>query len=286
MNLIECGELYTLDSKNFISNDNKNIKLSEETKNVSNVIIDYVVRLFQCFPSAVYVRGSCLKRKISDPTVCDIDLLFVFADKDCDKIREQELQMGFYKIRYFKDKNKLDSCKHKKNIENKISNFLGFSVQTDLKFMSEEMFIDDKYTRFFCKKIYGFNDLSISTLHLDTLNEISHEIAQIKINHLNKDLNLIKNCLSNNANIEDVKKDTIKRVIKLFYRYCSWDLFLKNGVYSRDLYYCHQIIVEKYKNYLNDLNEILDLFLNTDLYSNERIISVIDKITHFISNYQ
>jgi hypothetical protein len=283
MNFIKCGELYKLDYENVIQNNNKNVQLFRETKNIVDIIIEYVYEIFEFDPNSVYLRGSCLYRKISDPTVCDIDLLFVFEDGDYEEIYKKESEIGFYKFRYFKKQNELIVCKHKKNIENKISSLLGFLIQTDLKFMSKKMFIDDQYTRFFSKKIYGYGkDLSLSKLHLSSLNQIFFEIINVKIHTLNKHLFFIKNCLLCKNVSENDKNNMVKIVIKLFYRYFSWNLFLQKNVYSRDLYYCHQIMIEKYSNFSNDLENISDLFLNVSEYDTNQIINVIDKIIYFI----
>lgn len=284
MNFVKCGDLYEVNYENVIKNDNINIRLFEETQNVVNIIIEYVYKIFEFHTISVYLRGSCLNRKISDPTVCDIDLVFVFEDDDYEQIHKKECEISFYKLRYSKKQNKLFGCTHKKNIETKISNLLGFSIQTDLKFMSKTVFIDDQYTRFFCKQIYGNGeDLSLSKLHLNNLKEIFLEIINVKIYILSKHLLFVKKCLlCENVSI-NYKDSMVKIVIKMFYRYFSWNLFLQKNVYSRDLYYCHKIMVEKYSNFSNDLENISDLFLNVNEYDTNQIINVINKIIHFIN---
>ena len=49
-----------------------------------------------------------------------------------------------------------------------------------------------------------------------------------------------------------------------------------------EVYECYKVMVEQYPNYSDDLNDIMNLFLNIEEYSEEKIIMDLNKII-FIS---
>ena len=80
MKFHECGQIYKLNSDNLISNNLKNIKIKTETSDVLSYVIDSVFDIFDVEPNSVYLRGSCVDRSLSDSSVIDLDLIFVFDD--------------------------------------------------------------------------------------------------------------------------------------------------------------------------------------------------------------
>ena len=63
------------------------------------------------------------------------------------------------------------------------------------------------------------------------------------------------------VNLIKDKNDT-QRIIKRFYRSFGIMELLNNKLYSRDIYYCHNALIENYPKHATSLNEILDIFLN------------------------
>ena len=81
MKFQKCGQLYKFNSDNIITNKIETIEIVEETKSIVDFIVSSTIDIFDCEPNSVYLRGSCIDRKIENDTTIDIDVVFVFDDK-------------------------------------------------------------------------------------------------------------------------------------------------------------------------------------------------------------
>ena len=123
--------------------------------------------------------------------------------------------------------------------------------------------------RFLCKKVYGEKDLSISKKSkseiIDWIDERYDKWISRMILYMREDK-------------ETLNYEVIRSDIKLFFRDFSLKFMVENGEFSKSLNKCHRVMVENYPYYSDDLDDILNLFLNIEEYSKEKIITNLNKI--------
>lgn len=290
MKFHECGQIYKLNSDNLISNNLKNIKIKTETSDVLSYVIDSVFDIFDVEPNSVYLRGSCVDRSLSDSSVIDLDLIFVFDDDQYyQQIYKKKTDMSFCSFPYLEDENKMIIAKEQKTIEDQILSRFGKHIEIDIDMFSEEIFLDDIIKRFYSKKIYGSGkDFSLSELSEDTLLDISeNDVLPHRKELCLKKLTKLKNFLYMKSSFEcNLRNRLTKSLIKLFLRKYSFDLLLKEKSFSKDVYYCFNSIEKNYSEHSVYLREILDLFLNTDSYSDGDVRLLLSKLEYLIYEFE
>ena len=252
MKLKNLGKTYTLDSENNFSLE-KDIKLSQEVINFVDIILDYFRKNINIEIHSAYLRGSCLERNIIDNDTMDIDMIIVhendsfqpygFLDKECtDEI------IKIMKSSY------------------------GFSVYPDVRIDHIDHFLNSPQIRFLCKTVYGEKDLSL-------LKRSKSEIINWIDEHYNAWIHRIVRQIKEDK--ETLNHDEIRSDIKLFFRDLSMKFMIENGEFSKSLTKCHRVMIENYPYYSDDLDDVMDLFLNIEEYSKEKIITVLNKILLF-----
>lgn len=258
MKLKNLGKVYTLDSDNNFDLQ-KDITLSEDVMGFVNIILDYFREVVCIDIHSAYLRGSCLERNVVDDDTLDIDVTIVY---------ENDLSQSFTKI-------------FTKECSNKIIKIMkssyGFSVYPDVKIIHMDDFLKLSHVRFLSKKIYGKKDLSLSKRSksemIDWIDERYDEWISRVIQYIREDKRIL--------NHDDIRSD-----IKLFFRNFSIKLMVENGEFSMNLNKCHKVMVENYPYYSDDLDDILNLFLNIEEYSKEKIITDLNKIILFARSIQ
>ena len=129
----------------------------------------------------------------------------------------------------------------------------GFSLRPDVGFYSKSLWLYNPINRFYARRIAGNEDLSIQSLDL---NEALLFQQQIIDEQYVSCLNKIKN---NNGD-----PFYFQNIIKQFYRTFGTLELLKNKMLSRDIYYCHTALVERYPEHSESLQKILHSFLNPE----------------------
>ena len=230
--LFETGNLYKANNENIFIN-NKNYIFSKLLKNIINICIDYIkLNMNIDYLHSIYLRGSCANRDLKKHNVYDLDINVVFED---DGLRHELLNQ-----------------KHKEEIINQMKKKYNFYIYPDIAYFSKPLWVTDPncyINRFFAKKIYGQEDLSVNKIHLNKLVEFHTEIFDYDFDYF-MGINLIKD-----------KSDTL-RIIKRFYRSFGIIQLLNNKLYSRDIYYCHNALINNYPKQANSLNEFINIFLN------------------------
>jgi len=249
MKLKSLGKVFELDPENNF--------VYQKNKKLSRVLIDFINITLNCFAQnynidvhSIYLRGSCLDRDVVDKDTVDIDLIIVHEDKS--------VQSTIW----------LDEKFHPEIIK-KMEELHGFSVLPDIDIQYKEIFLSRMDIRFYSMKIWGRDDLSISTIRRDIITEHLDKLHDNKFNY----------CI---LKIKQAKKDfclmTVRVSIKFFYRTFGLKVLVDSGVLTRSVYHCHNALIEKYPRYSNELNNILDLFLNVESYSKQQIIDSLDQM--------
>ena len=288
MKFKECGEIHKLNSDNLICSS-KDLEAEVETNGVLSYIIDSISALFHFEPRSVYLRGSLVDKSLSDDTVVDLDLVFVYEDTDYFDLCRTWSYTSMTLYPYMEDSNKLIITDERKTIENGIYEIVGKHVELDLNIYSEESFMNQYVHRFQSKKIYGEGlDLSVEHLSRDILlhmnnNEVLPYRKQLCFNKIST----LKDFLYKQATFEgNVRDRMIKSMLKVFFRKYSFDLLLRRNCFSKDIYYCYTSIVGAYPYYSNHLEDILDLFLNTELYTTREVRFLISKLEYLIFEFE
>tara|TARA_R100000742_G_C4259880_1_gene77692 strand:- start:54 stop:935 length:882 start_codon:yes stop_codon:yes gene_type:complete len=238
MKLNKLGKLYKVNSENkFINDKDKNKDFSKLLTNLIDICLEYIQYdissndLYQSrnIDYSVYIRGSCLELDVNDKNILDLDIIVVIEDSQ---------KISYSISSYYKEK-----------IINKMNKLYGFSIHPDITYFSKSLWLGSPIMRFLSKKIKGREDLSTTSLGIN-------EALLQQQNGLKRNYNLILD------NIKKVNKYNIQWIIKLFYRSFGGLELLKNGMFSRSIYYCHNALMKKYPQHLDSLEEILYLFLN------------------------
>ena len=253
MKLKNLGKIYTLDSENNFSLE-KDIKLSQEVINFTNIILEYFSKNIDIDIHSAYLRGSCLERNVIDQNTMDIDMIIVHEN-------ESYKPYGFL-------------CKESDDqIMEMMKSSYGFSLYPDVRIDHIDHFLKSTQLRFLCKKIYGEKDLSIPK------RSKSEMINWADDNH---DFWVNRNIWDIRRDKETLNYEIIRTHIKFFFRSNSARFMIENGEFSKSLSKCYKVMMEQYPNYSDDLNDIMNLFLNIEEYSEEKIIMDLNKII-FIS---
>ena len=255
MKLKNLGKIYTLDSENNFSIE-KDIDLSQEVTNFIDIILDYFRTNESLVMHSAYLRGSCLERNKIDNDTMDIDMIIV---------HENDL---FQPYGYF-DKECTDE------IIEIMKSSCGFSVYPDVRIDHINHFLEESQMRFLCKKVYGEKDLSVLKRSKSEMLDWADQKYDIWTSRLIQYIKDDKKTLDH----YEIRSD-----IKLFFRDLSVKFMIENDEFSKSLYQCHRVMVENYPYYSDDLDDILDLFLNVEEYSREKIIEDLNKILLFVKS--
>ena len=249
MKLKKLGKTYYADSENNFS-INKDVILSDEVLNYINIILDYFRKNGDVDIHSAYLRGSCLERNVIDIDTMDIDLVIV---------HENDL---FKPFGYFSEECITDI------IETMKSSY-GFSVHPDVRIDHIDYFLEQNHLRFLSKKIYGEEDLSISKASKNDM-----------ITHFNENYDLfIRSCVKKvRKNKKLIDYGSIRSTIRYFFRAIITRSMVENGEFSRSLFKCYEESLKKYPYHSEEFDDILDLFLNMEEYSKEKIIKVLNQI--------
>ena len=249
MKLKSLGKVFELDSENNF--------VYEKNKKLSRVLIDFINIILDCFSAnynidvhSIYLRGSCLDRDNIDKDTFDIDLIIVHEDESV------------------KSSMWLHSDYHPQ-IMQKMEELHGFSVLPDIDIEYKEKFLNRMDIRFYSMKIWGRDDLSISTISRDVITEYLDKLYD---NNFNDCISKVKRAKKN------LNPIYVRVAAKVFYRNFGLKTLLENGKLSRSVYQCHNVLIEKYPRYSEAFNNILDLFLNVESYSKQQIIDILDEM--------
>ena len=237
MKLKKIGELYKTNLENkFISSKDKDI--SQLLINLINVSLDYVkLEINHESLHSIYLRGSCLKRDVTDKSISDLDIDVVLHDNS---FKYYAMNDGY-----------------KEKIIDKMNKLYGFSLYPDVVYYSKSYWsshIESCIFRFQAKKIEGIEDLSITSLDIDEVILYQQKLMKrVYDQYFSRPWN--RNFYSNT-------------LIKRFYRICGGLELLKNGRFSLDIYYCYTALVEKYPQHSDLLEELVRLyFTNCHVFS-------------------
>lgn len=245
------GKVFVLDSdNNFVYEKNKN--LSKQLINFIDIIIDFFRANYDFEPHSIYLRGSCLERGI-DKDTCDIDLVIVHENTCLNTTR------------LLKD--------HQYQIVEKMKEQCGSSLKPDIDLIYKRDYILNLHSRFYCMKVWGKEDLSISTLKYSKIDKFYVDYHEHFFNHLIDE----RKFLNNNYTPENAAK-----FAKKFFRRFGIKLLLKKGKMSNSVYLCYEELVQEYPEYSNQLNNFLNLFLHSENYSEQQIIDCLDEIVLII----
>ncbi len=250
MNLSEIGKVYKLNSENkFIIDKDK--EFPQPLINLVNVVLNYIQSVNNLH--SIYLRGSCLELDVTDESVSDLDISIVYEAKP-------------FRYNTINDESKEEIIKTMEELH-------GFSLRPDVGFYSKPLWLYNPINRFYARRIAGNEDLSIDSLDIDEVLLFQEEIIdQQFVSCVNK----IRNCKNDSMYIQNT--------IKQFYRTFGVLELLKNKMLSRDIYYCHTALIEKYPHYSESLQNILDLFLNTEEHTQSQISSVLDEFEETITS--
>ena len=253
MKLKNLGKVYTLDSDNNFDLQ-KDITLSEDVMVFVNIILNYFLEVVCIDIHSAYLRGSCLERNVVDSDTMDIDMIIVCENDLPHKSFEYKNEI----IKIMKS-----SCE--------------FSVDPDVRIVPIDDFLKSPQARFLSKKVYGKKDLSLSKRSKSEMIDWIDKNYDGWISRVIQDIREDKKTLNH---------DLIRSDIKLFFRDFSIKLMIENDEFSTSLNKCHRVMVENYPYYSDDLNDILNLFLNIEEYSKEKIIADLNKIILFVRSIQ
>ena len=262
MKLKNLGQVYTLDS-----NDNfdlqKDITLSEDVMNFVNIILNYFNEVESMEIHSAYLRGSCLERNKIDRNTLDIDIVIV---------HENDL---FQPYGYFDE-----GCINE--IIEIMKSTYGFSIFPDVRIDHISHFLKQTQMRFMCKKVYGDVDLSISKR---SKSEMLDWVDKDYDKFVNESRGYVQHMLAyiNQKNYRSYYcYKEIRSCIKVFFRNLSIRMFLEREQYTKSLYNCYNVMLENYPNHRKDLEDIMNLFLNVEEYSKEKMIKDLNKILSFL----
>ena len=288
MKFQKCGQLYKFNSDNIITNKIETIEIVEETKSIVDFIISSTIDIFDCEPNSAYLRGSCIDRKIENNTTIDIDVVFVFDDKTFyNKVYNLGEKISFGRFPYVE--NKMFMTDTQKEIEKNILEKFKKNVEIDVELSCEEFFQQDYQKRFLSKQVYGTGkNLSLSKLSRETFYQsLKSDILPNRRKYCLQKLYKLKNLFYLKANFLDGTEIRIlKSIIKLFYRQYSLDLHLNENCFSKDVYYCHNILIKNYPQLSSHIEKVLDLFLNVDNYSHNDIRLILTELEYVINEIE
>ena len=249
MKLKNLGKVFELDPENNF--------VYEKNKNLSRVLVDFINIILDCFAAnynidvhSIYLRGSCLDRDVVDKDTFDIDLNIVHEDES---VESSMWLHGDYHPQ----------------IMQKMEELHGFSVLPDVDIRHKDIFLRKTDVRFYSMKIWGGEDLSLSTISHKKITKYFADQYDTEFNH----------CISKIKNAKnDCNSIMVRMSIKVFYRNFGLKVLLENGKWSRSVYQCHNALIEKYPKYSKELDNILDLFLNVESHSKKQIIDVLDEM--------
>lgn len=288
MKFQKCGQLYKFNSDNIITNKIEIIEIVEETKSIVDFIISSIIDIFDCEPNSAYLRGSCIDRKIENDTTIDIDVVFVFDDKTFyNKVYNLQEKISFGRFPYVENKMFMNDTQ--KEIEKNILEKFKKNVEIDIELSCEEFFQQDYQKRFLSKQVYGTGkNLSLSKLSRETFyHSLKSDILPNRRKYCLKKLYELKNQFYLKVNFFDGTEIRIlKSLIKLFYRQYSLDLHLNENCFSKDVYYCHNILIKTYPQLSSYIEKVLDLFLNVDNYSHNDIRLILTELEYIINEIE
>ena len=280
MKFQKCGQLYKFNSDNIITNKIETIEIVEETKSIVDFIVSSTIDVFDCEPNSVYLRGSCIDRKIENDTTIDIDVVFVFDDKTFyNKVYNLGQEISFCTFPYME--NKMFMSDTQKEIEKNILEKFKKNVEIDIELSCEEFFQQDYKKRFLSKQVYGTGkNLSLSKLSRETFYQsLKSDILPNRRKYCLKKLYELKKSILSEGHF-------LMGLIKLFYREYSLDLHLNENCFSKDVYYCHNILIKNYPQLSNYIEKVLDLFLNVDNYSHNDIRLILTELEYIINEIE
>jgi len=288
MELKKLGKIYKLNSNDEINNI-KDTETEVESSGILSHIINSVFCILNCQPRSVYLRGSLIDKSLSDNTVEDLDLVFVYDNTDYfDFFGTRKYESMMY-VDYSYDENKIVFPDVRRTIQDEIYEMIGLHIDLDISIKSEKLFTEVTYiNKFQSKKIYGEGqDLSVSNLSKDILLLKEEQTLLRRKKLCLKKISKSKKFLYKEMTYEgNIRERMIKSVLKVFFREYSFDILLRKNSFSRDIYYCYTSIVGEYPDHSNHLEELLDLFLNTKSYTDREVIDLLNKLEYLINEIE
>ena len=249
MNLIEIGKVYKPNSENKFTID-KDKEFPQPLINLVNVVLNHIKSVVNLH--SIYLRGSCLELDVTDKSISDLDMSIVYEATP-------------FRYNTMNDESKEEIIK-------KMNELHGFSLRPDVGFYSKPLWLYNPINRFYARRIAGNEDLSLTSLDVDEALSFQEKIIdQQYVSCLNK--------------VKNFKKDSryIQNIIKQFYRTYGVLELLRNKILSRDIYYCHTALMEKYPQHSDSLEKTVQLFLNpeesNDINEFEELVISINGLT-------
>ena len=249
MNLIEIGKVYKPNSENKFTID-KDKEFPQLLINLVNVVLNHIKSVVNLH--SIYLRGSCLELDVIDKSISDLDMSIVYEATP-------------FRYNTMNDESKEEIIK-------KMNELYGFSLRPDVGFYSKSLWLYNPINRFYARRIAGNEDLSLTSLDVDEALSFQEKIIdQQYVSCLNK--------------VKNFKKDSryIQNIIKQFYRTYGVLELLRNKILSRDIYFCHTALMEKYPQHSDSLEKTVHLFLNpeecNDLNEFEELVISINGLT-------
>ena len=242
------SRVFTLDSNNnFVYEKNKN--LSKELKDFTDIIVDFYHANYDIVPHSIYLRGSCLERDI-DKDTRDIDLIVV---------HENEFIEPALRARK----------RHQPLMMQKMEDLHGFSLTPDIDILYRNVFLASLKVRFYCMKVWGKEDLSVSTVSYSKFNTYFD----------NYNAYFFKGFISEGKTLKNTPTPRkVGRFIKKFFRDFGGKILIKNGKITRDVYVCYEALLKKYPEYSKEFNSSLKSFLNIESYSKQEILDSLSEV--------
>lgn len=255
MRLRKLGKKYKF-TQGTIYNNYKNVDIKSSILKHIDTVLEYILSIEKIEPHSVYLRGSCVEES---EFALDLDIIILY-DKRFNEAGNYGFELSNGHCSY---------GEQLKELSNRIN------MYADIDFRTVEDFAKDIETRFFCKKVYGYNDLSLSKL------EAKDILVSLDLPQDHKDLPGLKAILYGEITADkNVLNILMKRYIKDFYRRFGLISLLKNNMYSTSIYQCHQALLLDMPYLKEKLETILDAFLNTEAYSHKLLRALIHDISH------
>lgn len=267
MRFSKLGKKYIFNAQDVIVNSNNSVEIDAHILDIVSEVDRYVYDIEGVKPDSVYLRGSCLEESVD--LALDIDIVMVY--------NERIVVKGNYGFVLS------DSAWSYSDQLSELCSKIG--IFPDVTLMCREEFIASEELRFISKKVYGSGEnLSLTTLSLKSLDI---EYGNVILLQSHRNINTIKKILYGDfIASRQVLERVVKGLIEDFYRDCAIGIMLRNRMYSRSMYDCHNTLLESIPYLSDKLDNVMDLFLNTDDYSYQDIKPMIHEMVYLSEEIQ
>jgi len=277
----EIGEYWEVNSNNCIVNNYKNLELLPITKKIVELLLRDVF-VYIPYVHSIYLSGAYLNRNITESSDIDFAIVLDNSGTSSEYIPEDDERLG--KSLY----------EFKNNFQKILKHSLDINSKLDLTIESYDFFkFDLLNSRFISKCIWGSEDLSLNELNFDSispkiLDGLETEDHIFLKEEYDKILNIIEYFTKDQIIILEEK---LKSYVKIILRCCFSTVCKKTKIWTRDLYYCSYFFLKENPDFKNDVEQLLNLYLNPQKEVSEvkkiilRSKNLIDHIIRQSSSY-